>query len=53
MMSFALYGLFYNVIGWRGMLIAGVVPAFATVYVRFFVKEPQVWVENRRLQKTA
>lgn len=51
MMSFALYGLFYNSIGWRGMLIAGVLPAFATVYVRFFVKEPAVWVENRRLQK--
>jgi SHS family lactate transporter-like MFS transporter len=51
MMSFALYGLFYNSIGWRGMLIAGVAPALATVYVRFFVKEPAVWVENRRLQK--
>jgi SHS family lactate transporter-like MFS transporter len=51
MMSFALYGLFYNSIGWRGMLIAGVLPAFATVYVRFFVKEPAVWVENRRLQR--
>jgi SHS family lactate transporter-like MFS transporter len=51
MMSFALYGLFYDQIGWRGMLIAGVLPAFATVYVRFFVKEPAVWVENRRLQK--
>ena len=51
MMSFALYGLFYNSIGWRGMLIVGVLPALAVVYVRFFVKEPEVWVENRRLQK--
>ena len=50
LMSFAIYGLFYNSIGWRGMLIVGVLPALAVVYVRFFVKEPEVWVENRRLQ---
>ena len=51
MMSFAIYGLFYNYLGWRGMLIVGVLPALATVYVRYFVKEPALWVENRRLQK--
>ena len=34
------------------MLMVGVLPALAVVYVRFFVKEPEVWVENRRLQKT-
>ena len=51
LMSFAIYGLFYNSIGWRGMLMVGVLPALAVVYVRFFVKEPEVWVENRRLQK--
>jgi len=52
LMSFAIYGLFYNSLGWRGMLIVGVLPAFAVLYVRFFVKEPEVWVENRRLQRT-
>jgi MFS transporter, SHS family, lactate transporter len=51
LLSFAIYGLFFNSIGWRGMLMAGVVPALAVVYVRFFVKEPEVWIENRRLQK--
>ena len=51
LMSFAIYGLFYTTIGWRGMLIAGVVPALAVVYVRFFVKEPEVWVQNRQLQR--
>jgi SHS family lactate transporter-like MFS transporter len=50
-MSFAIYGLFYNSIAWRGMLVVGVLPAFAVIYVRFFVKEPEVWVENRRLRK--
>lgn len=52
LLSFAIYGLFYNAIGWRGMLIVGVLPALAVVYVRFFVKEPEVWVANRQLQRT-
>jgi len=51
LMSFAVYGLFYNSIGWRGMLIVGVLPALAVVYVRYFVKEPEVWVQNRNLQR--
>ena len=29
----------------------GVLPALSIVYVRRFVKEPPVWVENRRLQR--
>jgi len=33
------------------MLWIGIAPALAIVYVRFFVKEPEVWVENNRLQK--
>ena len=51
LLSFAIYGLFYDLIGWRGMLMVGVVPALAVLYVRFFVKEPEVWLENRRLQR--
>jgi len=52
MLSFAIYGLFYNTIGWRGMLWVGVLPALAVLYVRFFVKEPEVWVQNRDNQRT-
>ena len=51
LLSFAIYGLFYNMIGWRGMLWVGVLPALAVVYVRFFVKEPEVLTENRRIQR--
>ena len=51
LLSFAIYGLFYNSIGWRGMLWVGVLPALAVLYVRFFVREPEVWVENRRNQR--
>jgi SHS family lactate transporter-like MFS transporter len=33
------------------MLWIGILPGLAIVYVRFFVKEPEVWVENQKLQK--
>src|SRR5215469_6369862 len=51
-LSSGAYGLLYDLIGWRGLLWLGVLPAFLIIYVRFFVKEPPVWVENRRLQRT-
>jgi SHS family lactate transporter-like MFS transporter len=41
------------VIGWRGMLWIGILPAFAVIYVRYFVNEPAVWLENRRKQREA
>ena len=51
-LSSAAYGLLYDWIGWRGLLWMGILPALTIIYVRFFVKEPEVWVENRRLQRT-
>ena len=51
LLSSAIYGLFYSYIGWRGMLWIGVLPALSVFYVRKFVKEPPVWLENRRLQR--
>ena len=36
--------------GWRGMLILGVLPALACVWIRFYVKEPVVWAENKQIQ---
>jgi MFS transporter, SHS family, lactate transporter len=36
--------------GWRGMLWIGILPALAVIWVRFFVKEPEVWAENKRQQ---
>jgi MFS transporter, SHS family, lactate transporter len=50
-LSSAAYGLLYDSIGWRGLLWLGVLPALAIVYVRFFVNEPPVWLENRRQQR--
>jgi len=50
LLSSAAYGLLYEVIGWRGLLMLGVLPAFAVIWIRIYVKEPEVWKENRRLQ---
>ena len=50
LLSSAAYGLLYDVIGWRGLLMLGVLPALAVVWIRINVKEPEVWKENRRLQ---
>jgi len=51
LMSSLAYGLLFDVIGWRGLLILGVLPALAVVWIRAYVKEPKVWVENRRIQR--
>jgi SHS family lactate transporter-like MFS transporter len=51
LLSSLAYGLLYNYIGWRGLLIIGVLPALAILYVRRYVKEPEVWLENRRRQR--
>jgi len=45
------YGFLYDEIGWRGLLWIGILPAFVVIWIRFYVKEPEVWVENKRLQK--
>ena len=45
------YGLLYDSIGWRGLLWMGILPALAVVWVRKYVKEPEIWVENRRKQR--
>jgi len=51
LLSSALYGLFYNYIGWRGLLMIGIAPALLLIYIRMFVREPEVWVANRRQQR--
>jgi MFS transporter, SHS family, lactate transporter len=51
LLSSLAYGLLFNWIGWRGLLIIGVLPALAILYVRRYVREPEVWLENRRRQR--
>ena len=51
LLSSAAYGLLYSSIGWRGLLMLGILPALAVVWVRRYVKEPEVWLKNRQLQR--
>ncbi|MGH7110444.1 MAG: MFS transporter [Stellaceae bacterium] len=51
LLSAAAYGLLYNSIGWRGLLIIGILPALMLFYIVPFVKEPAIWLENRRIQR--
>ena len=51
LLSSAAYALLYDSIGWRGLLLIGVLPALLIVYIRIYVKEPEVWIENRRKQR--
>jgi SHS family lactate transporter-like MFS transporter len=45
------YGFLYDSIGWRGLLWIGILPAFVVIWIRFYVKEPEIWVENKRQQR--
>jgi MFS transporter, SHS family, lactate transporter len=45
------YWLLFDQIGWRGLLWLGILPAIACVYIRYYVKESEVWVQNRKRQR--
>jgi MFS family permease len=51
LLSSAAYALLFDSIGWRGLLLIGVLPALVIVYIRKYVKEPEVWIENRRKRR--
>jgi len=50
-LSSVAYGFLFDLIGWRGLLWIGILPALAVVWIRYYVKEPTVWVENKRIQR--
>jgi len=41
------YGLLYQYIGWRGMFMIGIAPAFLTFYILKNVKESPTWTPKR------
>jgi MFS transporter, SHS family, lactate transporter len=47
----AAYGLLFDTIGWRGLLWLGILPAILCVFIRYYVEEPVVWLENRERQR--
>ena len=40
----------FEVIGWRGMFIVGVIPALLVIYIRMFVEESPVWQKGEHGQ---
>jgi len=40
----------FELIGWRGMFIVGVVPALLVVYIRMFVEESPVWKKGEHVK---
>jgi SHS family lactate transporter-like MFS transporter len=51
LLSALLYATVFQYIGWRGMLWLGVLPALAVVWIRIYVKEPEIWLENQKNQQ--
>ena len=49
-LSSTAYWLLFDLIGWRGLLWLGILPAVLCIYIRYYVKEPEVWVKNRKRQ---
>jgi SHS family lactate transporter-like MFS transporter len=47
LLAATLYWTLYDRLGWRGMFIVGVLPAFLVLYLRLRVKESPVWEAER------
>jgi SHS family lactate transporter-like MFS transporter len=50
LLAAGVYGLLFDVIGWRGLLWIGILPVFVCIFIHFCVKESAVWTEHRRRQ---
>ena len=47
LLAAAVYGLFIEQIGWRGMFVVGALPALLVLYIRSQVHESPTWVAGR------
>ncbi|HEY9154189.1 MAG TPA: MFS transporter, partial [Opitutaceae bacterium] len=45
------YGLLFDSVGWRGLLMVGVVPAVLVLYIRLAVEESPAWEQQRTKPK--
>ena len=51
-LSSVAYWLLFDWVEWRGLFWIAAVPGpLLCAYIRYFVKEPEVWVQNRRQQR--
>ncbi|WP_226568879.1 MFS transporter [Mangrovibacter yixingensis] len=54
LLSSIIFGLFYSLVGWRGMFLIGTLPVFMLPYIWFKVPESPVWLSARaRKESTA
>jgi SHS family lactate transporter-like MFS transporter len=47
LMASVAYGLLVTAIGWRGMFVVGVLPAFLVIYIRTKVEESPAWLRGK------
>ena len=47
LLAAVVYGLLFELIGWRGMFVVGVAPALLIFYIAFRVKESPAWQRSR------
>jgi MFS transporter, SHS family, lactate transporter len=48
LLASGVYGLLFDVIGWRGLLWIGILPALLCLFIHFRVKESAVWKDNQQ-----
>lgn len=45
------FGLLYHYIGWRGMFMVGIFPAFLVIYIRMHIPESPTWQTAQKTSK--
>ncbi|HET7630830.1 MAG TPA: MFS transporter [Gemmatimonadaceae bacterium] len=53
LLAAVVYGLLFDLIGWRGMFMVGVAPALLVLYIRWHVDESPVWQQARTRPRVA
>ncbi len=52
LMAALAYGTLFQFVGWRGMFVIGVLPAFLVIYIRTKVDESPAWLQGRVSRET-
>src|SRR6202795_2210501 len=51
LLAAVVYWIVFPLFGWRGLFVAGALPAFLVIYIRAHVPESPVWERDRRERK--
>src|ERR1700691_1831817 len=52
LLAAVVYGTLFRFIGWRGMFVAGALPAFLVIYIRTKGDESPAWLQGQVAKKT-